>query len=232
MIGAIALRDDTIAHSRWRLIRSYVLARRLPGYWLLMVILLAMVLWGRGWATSHAPISLQMLVFLLPAATASVVGVSLWSPFGEIERAAGTLLPLGRSLHLLSMLVIALLINRVAAATWVPDDVPGVWETYLLRHTAALVGVSLLLAHLADARLSWIGPALVAMPGLVTGYIRMEVAEAEGRQIAFFHDSWHPMLHPVDSVLAASVAVVLCVGGITVLMRRGERLVEPEESAG
>ena len=228
----LPLQHDSAAYSHWRLVRSYVLSRRLPGYWLLMLILLGVVLWGQGWARSHPPTALWMLVFLLPVATASVMGVSLWSPFGETERAAGTLLPLGRILHLLSMIALALAITWAAVATWVPEGFPGRWELYLLRHTAALVGVALLGARLIDTRLSWIGPALVAIPGLVTGYIRMEVAEAEGRQVAFFHDSWHPMLHPDGSALAATVAAVLFVMGTVVMVSAGERLAEPEETAG
>lgn len=226
------LQEDSAAYPRWRLVRSYALSRRLPGYCLLMLVLLGMVLWGRGWATSHPPTALWMLVFLLPVATASVIGVSLWSPFGETERAAGTWLPLGRLAHVVSMLAIALLVNWVAVMTWVPEGVPGRWELYLLRHTAALVGVAVLAAHLVDSRLSWIGPALVAMPGLVVGYVRMEQAEAEQRSVAFFHDSWHPMLQPDDSMLAVIVAVGLFATGLAVTIRRGERLVEPDDAAG
>lgn len=232
MSFTLRLQEGSAAYPRWRLVRSYALSRRLPGYWLLMLVLLGMVLWGQGWARSHPPTALWLLVFLLPVATASVIGVSLWSPFGETERAAGTWLPLGRLAHVVSMLSIALVINWVAVMTWAPDGVPGRWELYLLRHTAALVGVALLAARLVDSRLSWIGPALVSMPGLVTGYVRMEVAEAEGRQVEFFHDSWHLMLRPHDSLLAGIVAAALFVAGMAVVIWIGERLTEPEETAG
>ncbi len=228
-----SLDPGTATYARWRLLRGYVASRRLPGYWLLMIILLGMVLWGREWGQEHAPTTLRMLVFLLPVATAAVIGVSLWSPFGEPERAAGTWLPLGRFLHLLTMLVFALLVNRIAVETWVPAGDIGQWSLYLLRHTVALIGVALLMPKMLDSRLSWIGPALVAMPGLVVGYIRVEQAEIEGRNVSFFYDSsTHLMLRPHDSLLAAGVAVGLFVMGGAITIRRGERLAGPDDTAG
>lgn len=215
-----------------RLARGYVLSRRLAGYWLLMLILLGMVAWSGAWGRSHAPTTLRMLVFLLPVATSSVIGVSLWSPFGETERAAGTWLPLGRALHLASMLALALLVNAVALATWVPAGDATPWDVYLLRHTALLVGVALLAAMVIDSRLSWVAPALVAMPGLVIGYIRVERAQAGELELAFFHDAWHPMLRPDGDLLALLLAAGLFAVGALAVIRRGERPAEPDDAAG
>jgi hypothetical protein len=204
----------------------------LPGYWLLMLMLLGMVLWGREWGQDHAPTTLQMLVFLLPVATASVIGVSMWSPFGEPERAAGTWVPLGRFLHLVTMISLAMLVNWVAVETWVPDGDTGQWSMYLFRHTFAMTGIALVISALLNSRLSWIGPAVVAMPGLVVGYVRVEQA-ADWREASFFYDSAaHLMLRPHDSLLAAGVAVGLFVVGVAVVVRRGERLAEPDDTAG
>ncbi|MDQ3613425.1 MAG: hypothetical protein M3412_03765 [Chloroflexota bacterium] len=228
-----SLDPETATYARWRLARGYAASRRLPGYWLMMLILLGMVLWGREWGQEHAPTTLRMLVFLLPVALASVIGVSLWSPFGEPERAAGRWLPLGRCLHLVTMLALALLVNRVAVETWVPDGDAGRWGLYLLRHTVALIGITLLSVTILDSRLSWIGPALVAMPGLVVGYIRVEQAASQGREVAFFHDpATHLMLRPHDSPMAAGVAIALFIAGVVVVIRRGERLAEPDDTAG
>jgi hypothetical protein len=215
-----------------RLARGYVISRRLVGYWLLMLILLGMVAWGGEWGRDHAPTSLRMLVFLLPVATASAIGVSLWSPFGETERAAGTWLPLGRALHLASMLALALLVNTVALAAWVPEGDPIAWENYLLRHSLLLVGIALLAALAIDSRLSWVAPTLVALPGLVAGYVRIEQAQAEGREIAFFHDSWHPMLRPDGDPFAMAMAAGLFLAGVAIVIRRGERPAEPDDAAG
>lgn len=215
-----------------RIARGYVLSRRLAGYWLLMAILLGMVAWGGEWGQNHAPTTLRMLVFLLPVATSSVTGVSFWSPFGETERAAGTWLPLGRALHLASMLALALLVNAVALATWVPagDETP--WDAYLLRHTLLLTGIALLAALAIDSRLSWIAPALAAMPGLVIGYVRVERAESEGREVTFFHDAWHPMLRPDGDLVAMLFAIGLFAIGVVAVVRRGERPAEPDDTAG
>lgn len=224
---------ESAAHARWRLLRAYVTSRRLPGYWLMLLILLGMVVWGGDWGQNHAPTTLRMLVFLLPVATASVIGVSLWSPFGEPERAAGSWLPLGRYLHLMTLIALALLINRVAVETWAPDGDTGQWTAYLLRHTFALTGVALLTAAILDSRLSWIGPALIAMPGLVVGYVRVEQAMSEGREVQFFYDSsTHLMLRPHDSLLAAGVAIGLFVAGVVTVVWHGERLAEPDDTAG
>ena len=235
-IGGPRVQDPRLqgdAYASWRLLRAYVLSRRLPGYWLLMLILLGMVLWGSDWGQDHAPTTLRMLVFLLPVAIASVIGVSLWSPFGETERAAGTWLPLDRYLHLLSMMALALMVNWVAITTWVPGDDPIAWDHYLLRHTVLLIGIGLITTTLLDSRLSWIGPTLVAMPGLVMGYIRVEQAFAEGRDVTFFHDSaWHPMLLPNDSIVSMTLTVGTFVAGLVLVVWRGERLAEPDDTAG
>ena len=215
-----------------RLARGYVVSRRLAGYWLLLLILLGVVAWGGEWGRSHAPTTLRMLVFLLPVATASAIGVSLWSPFGETERSAGTWLPLGRALHLVSMLAMALLVNAVALATWVPDGDATPWGAYLLRHKLLLVGVVLLATLAIDSRLSWIAPALAAMPGLVIGYIRVAQAQSEGREVAFFHDAWHPMLRQDGDLVAMLVAVGLFATGVVAVIRRGERPAEPDDTAG
>lgn len=137
------------------------------------------------------------------------------------ERAAGTSLPLGRALHLASMLAIALLVNAVALATWVPEGDSVSWENHLLRHALLLTGVALLAALAIAPRLSWVAPALVAMPGLVMGYIRVEQAQIEGREAPFFHNSWHPML----------LAVNLFVFGVAAVILRGERPAEPDDAA-
>lgn len=227
------LNAESVAHARWRLLRSYMTARRLPGYWLMMVILLGMVAWGSGWGENHAPTTLRLLVFLLPVATSSVIGVSLWSPFGETERAAGTWLPFGRYLHLMTMIALALLTNQVAVETWVPAAETGHWDVYLLRHTLALIGITLVASALLDSRLSWIGPALVAMPGLVAGYIRVEQSQGDQQTASFFYDgARHLMLRPEDSVLAAVVAVGLFIAGMVTVVWRGERLAEPDDTAG
>jgi hypothetical protein len=215
-----------------RLARGYVVSRRLAGYWLLMLVLLGMIAWGGEWGRSHAPTTLRMLVFLLPVATSSVIGVSLWSPFGETERSAGTWLPLGRALHLASMLALALLVNRVAVASWLPEGDAISWGAFLLRHTLLLTGIALLVSLAIDTRLGWIVPALVAMPGLVMGSIRVEQEQIEGREAAFFHESWHPMLRPDGDWFAAIFALgVFAVGTLTVI-RRGERPAEPDDAAG
>lgn len=215
-----------------RLARGYVVSRRLAGYWLLLLILVGMVAWGGEWGRGHAPTTLRMLVFLLPAATSSVIAVSLWSPFGETERAAGTWLPLGRALHLASMLALAQVINAVALATWVPEGDATPWDAYLLRHTALLVGIALLAAMVIDSRLSWVAPALVAMPGLVIGYIRVERAQAEEQELAFFHDAWHPMLRPDGDLVALLLTLGMFVAGSVAVIRRGERPAEPDDAAG
>lgn len=228
-----SLDPETATFARWRLLRGYVESRRLPGYWLMLLILLGLVLWGREWGQEHAPMTLRMLVFLLPVAIASVIGVSLWSPFGETERAAGTWLPMGRTLHIATLLALAMVVNRVATETWAPTGDAGHWEFYLLRHTVALMGINLMTLAILDSRLSWIGPALVAMPGLVMGYIRVEQAAGEGRTVPFFHDSAvHLMLRPHDSNVAAGVAIGLFAAGLALVIGRGERLVEPDDTAG
>ncbi|CAN5719886.1 hypothetical protein BH23CHL3_BH23CHL3_07380 [soil metagenome] len=60
-----------------------------------------------------------------------------------------------------------------------------------------------------------------------------EQAASQGREAQFFHDSaTHLMLRPHDSLLAAGVAAGLFVVGVAVVVRRGERLAEPDDTAG
>jgi hypothetical protein len=119
-----------------------------------------------------------------------------------------------------------------ALATWVPDGDATPWDAYLLRHTLLLTGIALLAARAIDSRLSWVAPALVAMPGLVAGYVRVEQAQAEGREVAFFHDTWHPMLRPEGDVLAMLLALGVFSVGVVAVIRRGERPAEPDDAGG
>ncbi len=228
----LARASDATIQVRWRLLRGYVLSRRLPGSWLLMLALLGAVICGGGWGREHEPMSLWLLTFLLPMATASVIGVSLWSPFGETERAAGTWLPLARSLHLASLLVAVLLVNQVAETMWVPSGDSQPWAAYLLRHTTLLIGIALLAARVIDSRLSWVAPAVVALSGVAMGLSRVERAVAEGQSVTFFHDSWHPMLRPADSTVSQVVAIGVFLVGVGLVVWSGERLVDPEDAAG
>lgn len=233
MIAQSRVGPDTATHLRWRLLRSYVLSRRLPGYWLMLLVLLVLVVWGADWGTRHAPTTSQMLVFILPVATSSVLGVSLWSPFGETERSAGTWLPLGRITHLLLMLIMTLAVNQVALELWVPVSDPTRWDIYLLRHTLALTGLAVLASTIVDTRLSWIASAMVAMSGLVMGYVRVESSESRGSEVAFFHEgATHLMLRLDDSIVAFGIALALFIAGLVSVVRRGERLTGPEDTAG
>lgn len=224
------LSEESTGYLRWRLLRGYVLSRRLLGYWLAILILLGLVAWGGEWGERHAPTTLRLLVFLLSMATSSLITVSLWSPFGETERSAGTWLPPGRIFHLLVLLIMTFVVNQIALELWTPLGDPTRWDIYVLRHLLALTGIALLSAKTFDTRVSWVVPAIVAMSGLVMGYVP---AASEGRDVSFFnHSATHLMLRPDDSMLAAAVAVGLFFVGVVAVVWRGEHLTEPEDAAG
>lgn len=106
--------------------------------------------------------ALRITLILSAVAAATVIGAGTHSPFGEAERAAGSLLPRMRFAHLGGLLVIVAFALALVVAPWQGQDAP----LAMARNVAGLSGLSMIGARLLGARLSWIPPLVVGLVAL------------------------------------------------------------------
>lgn len=153
-----------------RLVRLHLASRRVPGA-LAALALCGLVLraalywhWSLG-SGKGAP----ELALVMEAGAASVVAVTAQSPFGDPERATGRWLPylrLGTALGLTAAAVGVLCAGAAA------EQLPG-GTLDILRNTAGLTGIGLLLAAVIGGALAWVGPLaymVVALFGISDGW--------------------------------------------------------------
>ena len=96
----------------------------------------------------------QELAVVLEAGAASVIAVTAQSPFGDPERATGRWLPylrLGTAVGLTAAAFGALCAGAAA------EQLPG-GTLDILRNTAGMSGIGLLLAAVIGGALAWVGP--------------------------------------------------------------------------
>jgi hypothetical protein len=115
------------------------------------VVLRAALEWhwipSTGWLTQQVPV-------LLEAGAASVIAMTTYSAFGEVERATGLRLPYLRLGAVLGLTGIAV---GLLCATAAAADLPG-GTLDVVRNVAGITGIGLLSAAVIGAGLSWIGP--------------------------------------------------------------------------
>jgi hypothetical protein len=138
-----------------RLVRLYLGSRRVPAA-LGALVVCSLVLRGAlewHWIPGSGPLT-QQLPVLLEAATASVIAITTYSPFGEPERATGRWLPYLRpgTAGALTGMAVGLLSLGAAAA-----HLPG-GTLAMARNIAGMAGIGWLSAVVIGAGLSWVGP--------------------------------------------------------------------------
>ncbi len=210
---------------RWQVLALFLRAR---GMLMSTVLVLAncgllgvLEEWGGRSAMRQA-----LLLQLASVIVAALIGVSVWSPFGEPERTAARSLPLLRGLHIGSLLTVS-----VGLAMWLVSDwtnlAPKVdLEWVVARNIVGLTGLAFLVGRLIDARLSLIAPLVTGV--LASSYIfRVRPEEVD--------KLWHPAWWLWNGQSGADgmswvIALVLGVGGVAWLCRSGPRDATGEET--
>ena len=138
-----------------RLVRLHLASRRVPGALVALalcgLVLRAALYWH--WSLGSGP-GAQEFAVVLAAGAASVVTVTAQSPFGDPERATGRWLPylrLGTAVGLTAAAFGALCAGAAA------EHLPG-GTLDILRNTAGMTGIGLLLATVVGGALAWVGP--------------------------------------------------------------------------
>jgi hypothetical protein len=138
-----------------RLVRLHLASRRVPAALAALalcgLVLRAALYWHWSLGSGNGA---QSLALVLEAGAASVIAVTAQSPFGDPERATGRWLPylrLGTAVGLTAAAFGALAAGAAA------EQLPG-GTLDILRNTAGLTGLGLLLAAVTGGALAWTAP--------------------------------------------------------------------------
>lgn len=153
----------------------------------------------------------------LTALLASVILVSVWSPFGEPERTSPGMYRQMRAFHLGSITLIAFSagvasINSLSGITEPIVDLPWV----LIRNTFAYVGVALVAAHWIDCRLA----ALIALV-LVVPSLAIAIAQPHAPLPGWNTPGWNIFAQDQHDIWANLICILLGTIGIGGYIHRG-----------
>lgn len=213
-----------------RLVVLYLLARGMLGSVALVIGVASLYGILQGWAAFDAEggwgggeaLKQFGLVQALPALIASVIGISAWSPFGEVERTAASSLPRLRLLHIGVLLVLGAGVSWAYLLAWTsraPEIDPGL---IALRNLLGMTGCALLLGRFVDARLGWLPPLALALMAMFTAI--NGPPERIWRPAAWL---WNGQSHG-DS-LSWAIALALFVIGMALFLCDGARDASGEE---
>lgn len=201
-----------------RFVMLYVRSRRV-GWAVLTLALLALGSWiGSAWLFAQPEFgigtgSLRPLLIFATFASASVVGTSADSPFGETERTAARPLPPVRFGHLAALLLIAVFLLLVVLTSFDLENVQSSHPVLaLVRNLGGLGGLTLLTARLIGARLSWTVPLAFVM----TAYLAAKLPDD-----TFAAWAWH--MQPGRDGLSWIIAAALIFAGLAVVSLYGTR---------
>ncbi|HEY7265955.1 MAG TPA: hypothetical protein VH589_31260 [Trebonia sp.] len=144
------------AAAGWRLVRLYLVSRRVPMA-LALLAGLGALLWSAlhwHWNVAGGAAAQAFIPLTIETGAAALVAVTTYGPFGEPERAAGRWLPwlrLGAAVALTAVAFGALAAGAAAGG------MPG-GTLALVRDFGGLVGVGLLSAVIVGGAFSWAGP--------------------------------------------------------------------------
>jgi hypothetical protein len=190
-----------------RLVRLHLASRRVPGALAALalcgLVLRAALYWHWSLGSGNGA---QELALVLEAGAASVIAVTAQSPFGDPERATGRWLPylrLGSAVGLTAAAFGALAAGAAA------EHLPG-GTLDILRNTAGLTGIGLLLAAVTGGALAWAGPM-------------MYMIVAQFALIGDWPSPWMWPARPPHDLGGALCAGLVFAAGIVVATIRGAR---------
>lgn len=210
---------------RWRPLMLFLRAR---GMLLTAVLVLAscgLLGYLDDWA-AKGPMRQALVLQLVPVLVAALIGVSVWSPFGETERTAARSLPLLRGVHVGSLLVAGVGLSMWLVSRWANLAPKVDLEWVVARNIMGLTGLGFLAGRLIDARLSWIAPLV---PGILALSYIFRVRPSE------LDKMWNPSWwlwngQSSDDIVSWAIALILGVGGIGWLCLAGPRDATGEET--
>jgi hypothetical protein len=185
-----------------RLVRLYLLSRRVPAALGMLVVCAAGLHLILHWTPTTGDYARQ-LPLIIVAAAAAVVGAGLRSPFDEAERATGLRLPVLRGLSAVGLVAAGF---GALAAGAVGARLSG-GAVGLLRDLAGLVGVTLIAAVFGSGGLAWMG---------TIGYLCLAVA---GIGLGWTTPWLWPARPVLDTGAALSATAALVVGLLAVVFR-------------
>ncbi len=192
-----------------RLVRLHLASRRIPGALAALalcgLVLRAALYWHWSLGSGNGALSLALV---LEAGAASVIAVTAQSPFGDPERATGRWLPY---LRLGTAVGLTAAASAVLAAGAAAEHLPG-GTLDILRNTAGLTGIGLLLAGVIGGALAWAGP----MAYMIVAQFAL---------IGDWPTPWMWPARPPHDVGAALCAGLVFAAGIVVATVRGARAI-------
>jgi len=210
---------------RWRLLALFLRAR---GMLLTAVLVLAscgLLGYLDDWAARGA-MRQALALQLVPVLVAALIGVSVWSPFGEPERTAARSLPMLRGVHVGSLLVAGARLSMWLVSRWTNLAPKVDLEWVVARNIIGLTGIAFLSGRLIDARLSWIAPLV---SGIVASSYIFRVRPEELDKL-WNPDWWLWNGQSSTDVMSWVIALVLGAGGIAWLCLTGSRDATGEET--
>jgi hypothetical protein len=98
------------------------------------------------------------VVQVIPALLAGIIGMSVWSPFGEPERMSAMSLARLRSIYLTLLVSVASCMSWWFLAGWAARQEDIDLTVVALRNLFGMTGMALLAGRFLDARLTWLAP--------------------------------------------------------------------------
>ncbi len=211
-----------------RVIALYLQSRRLI-HSLAALAAIVVLVWWIGQAVDPVTVEDPMLiprnqtlaVHLAAALLASVIGVGLWTPFGETERVSSTVLPAMRAMHLVLLVAIGVAGVVLVIRMW-PYAMPGIdLSRLLIRNVLFLTGCVVLAGKVVDVRLAWLVPMLLSGVTAVAILQRVQVMESPAELWRL--EAWNVLAQDQANGVANAVCIGVAVGAFATYIRDGVR---------
>lgn len=162
-----------------------------------------------------------LLLHIAAALLASVIGLAVFTPFGETERVSPVVLPAMRALHVLLLLAIGLGALSLVIGSWA-DVMHGVDLVPLfVRNALFLTGLVLLAGKVVDVRLAWMVPVVLAGVTMTSLLRRLDGMRAPEE---LWRDNGRNVLAlDLSHGRATAVCLVVGIGALAVYVRDGVR---------
>lgn len=109
--------------------------------------------WGEGEVLKQFAV-----VHVVPALLAGIIGMAVWSPFGETERVSAISLACLRAILLVALVGVAAAVSVGFLSGWVARQEGIDLTAVALRNLLGMTGMALLVGRVLDARLTWLAP--------------------------------------------------------------------------